>query len=434
MWNERLDRLTDFPFRRLARLLEPLAPPSGVEPIDLALGEPKHAPPALLAETVAANAHLWNRYPPVNGTAELRRAVVAWLSRRYDLPPASLDPDRHVVTVAGTKEALFLLPQIVTPGAADGAAPVILVPNPVYSTYVGAAVMAGAEPVYLPASAGTGFLPDLDALAPDLLGRTAALYLCTPANPQGAVAALGYLRRLVRQARQHDFLLILDECYAELYYGDPPPGGLEAALAEGGSLDRVVVLHSLSKRSSAAGLRVGFVAGDPEVLARFARLRSYGGATQPIPLQAAAAALYADDTHVQGQPGALPAQIRSGRAPPRQPLRLLSPRRRLFSLARRRRRRGGGSAALEPGRRASPARRVSRHWRQWHRQSGGELHPGRHGSRGGARRSSARAVGGGARLTAAAGGRQSAMVVRPERRRRRRREEKMASRALEAQI
>ncbi len=299
MWNERLDRLTDFPFRRLARLLEPLAPPAGVETVDLALGEPKHAPPALLAETVAANAHLWNRYPPVNGTPELRRAVVAWLSRRYDLPPASLDPERHVVTVSGTKEALYLLPQIVTPGARDGAPPAILVPNPVYSTYVGAAVMAGAEPIYLPAEAATGFLPDLDTLAPGLLARTAAFYLCTPANPQGATADLGYLRRLVRLAREHGFLLILDECYAELYYGDPPHGGLEAALAEGGSFDRVVVLHSLSKRSNAAGLRVGFVAGDAEVLARFARLRSYGGPTQPMPLQAAAAALYADEAHVQ---------------------------------------------------------------------------------------------------------------------------------------
>jgi aspartate/methionine/tyrosine aminotransferase len=298
MWNERLDRLTDFPFRRLARLLEPLAPPEGVPTIDLALGEPKHAPPALLAETVAANAHLWNRYPPVNGTAELRRAVVDWLHRRYDLPPASLDADRHVITVAGTKEALYLLPQVVTPNARDGASPAILVPNPVYSTYVGAAVMAGAEPVYLPAGAATGFLPDLDALSPDLLARAAAFYLCTPANPQGATADLAYLRRLVGLARAHDFLLILDECYAELYYGDPPPGGLEAALAEGGSFDRVVVLHSLSKRSNAAGLRLGFVAGDAEVLSRFARLRSYGGPTQPMPLQAAAAALYADEAHV----------------------------------------------------------------------------------------------------------------------------------------
>ncbi len=299
MWNERLDRLTDFPFRRLARLLEPLAPPSDVETMDLALGEPKHAPPALLAETVAANAHLWNRYPPVNGTAELRRAAVAWLNRRYDLPPACLDPERHVITVAGTKEALFLLPQIVTPCTRSGAPPAILLPNPVYSTYVGAAVMAGAEPVYLPARAETGFLPDLDALSPELLGRTAAFYLCTPANPQGAMADLGYLRRLVRLARERDFLLILDECYAELYYADPPPGGLEAALAEGGSLDHVVVLHSLSKRSNAAGLRVGFVAGDPEVLARFSRLRSYGAPTQPMPLQAAAAALYADEAHVE---------------------------------------------------------------------------------------------------------------------------------------
>lgn len=298
MWNERLDRLEEFPFRRLARTLADVPPPAEQELLDLALGEPQHRPPALLAETVAANAHLWNRYPPVLGTPEFRAAACDWLTRRFGLPEDVLDPDRHVLPLAGTKEGLFLLPQLVTGGGRNGRPPAVLVPNPVYAVYVGGAVMAGAEPVYLPATVASGFLPDLDALTPELLGRTAAFFLCTPANPQGAVADLAYLTRAVRLAREHDFLLIVDECYTELYYGEPPPSGLQAAFAQGGSFRNVVALHSLSKRSNAAGLRSGFVAGDPAVIQRFARLRAYGSAIQPLPLMAAAAALWREESHV----------------------------------------------------------------------------------------------------------------------------------------
>jgi aspartate/methionine/tyrosine aminotransferase len=172
-------------------------------------------------------------------------------------------------------------------------------PNPVYAVYYGAAVMAGAEPVLLPAGRETGFLPDLDALPADLLARTALLHLCSPANPQGAVADAAYLDRAVALAREHGFLLAADECYSEIYdRGDPPPGALAAALRVGGDFRNVVVFNSLSKRSSAAGLRSGFVAGDPSLLARFLRLRAYAAAVQPLPLLAAAAALWRDEEHV----------------------------------------------------------------------------------------------------------------------------------------
>ncbi len=297
MWNDRLDRLQEFPFRRLARLLAGIDPPRG-ETFDLSIGEPQHLPPALLAETVARHAHEWNRYPPVNGTAAFRRQVCAWLAKRYHLPEEALDPERHVLPVAGTKEALFLVPQIVVPERPSGQRPAILVPNPVYAVYVGAGVLAGAEVVYLPAARETGFLPDLDSLEPRLLDRTAALYLCSPANPQGVVADLAYWRKAVRLARRHGFLLLADECYAELFDRDPPPGVLEAAWAEDRSFSGVLAFHSLSKRSNAAGLRSGFVAGDPEALARFLRLRAYGAAVQPLPLMAAATALWADEEHV----------------------------------------------------------------------------------------------------------------------------------------
>ena len=295
MRNERLDHLAEFPFRRLAALLarEQAAPGPT---LDLALGEPRHAPPALLAETVAAHAHQWNRYPPVLGTPEFRAVAADWLTRRFGLPPGLVDGERHVCPLAGTKEGLYLLPSLVTPGRGN---PAVLMPDPVYAVYFGGAMMAGAEPVLLPATAETGFLPNLDALSPALLDRAALLYLCTPANPQGAVADLDYLRKAVRLARRHGFLLAVDECYCELWDRAPPPGALEAALAEGGSFDQVVVFHSLSKRSSAPGLRSGFVAGDPAVIKDLVRLRAYASPVQPLPLLAAATALWRDEAHVE---------------------------------------------------------------------------------------------------------------------------------------
>ena len=299
---DRLATLAEFPFRRLAALLAGVEPGQGGAPAaDLSIGEPKHAPPPLLAETVAANAHLWNRYPPVGGTPEFRAAVAGWLERRFGLPGGAVDPERNVLPLAGTKEGLFLLPAALPPAAAgrgDGRPPAVLMPNPVYAVYYGAAVMAGCEPVLMPAARETGFLPDLDALPADLLARTALLHLCSPANPQGAIADGAYLDRAVALAREHGFVLAVDECYSEIFDREPPPGALEAALRDGGDFRNVLDFNSLSKRSSAAGLRSGFVAGDPALLARLMRLRAYAAAVQPLPLMAAAAALWRDEGHV----------------------------------------------------------------------------------------------------------------------------------------
>ncbi|HSA80144.1 MAG TPA: aminotransferase class I/II-fold pyridoxal phosphate-dependent enzyme, partial [Geminicoccaceae bacterium] len=275
MLNPRLETLSDYPFQRLARLLGTLDPPPGRPPVDLSIGQPMHPIPPLMIEALRANEHLWGRYPPVTGSPAFRQAAAAWLTRRYHLPEGLLDPERHVLPVAGTKEALFLIAQAVTGEQKAGRRPAVLLPNPFYNVYLGGAVMAGAEPVLLPVSAATGYWPVLDELDPALLDRTAAFYLCSPANPQGVAADLAYLKRLIELARRHDFLLIMDECYAEIYSGDPPVGALEAAVALDGRLDSVIVCHSLSKRSSAAGLRSGFVAGDLDVLAGFTHLRSY---------------------------------------------------------------------------------------------------------------------------------------------------------------
>ncbi len=299
MQNPRLNGLSDYFFRRLAALLEPVAPSSAYEPIDLSIGQPMHPTPELLTQTLAANGHLWRQYPPVLGTAEHRDAVRSWLTRRYRLPDSMLVADQHILPVAGTKEALFMLSQLVTPEQKGGSRPAVLMPNPFYNVYLGGALIAGAEPVLLPVSASTNHLPDLDRLSPDLLSRTVAFFLCSPANPQGSAASQDYLTQALRLARRYDFFLILDECYSEIYTGMPPAGGLEAAASLADGLDHLLVCHSLSKRSNAAGLRSGFVAGDPKLIKDFTHLRRYSAAVQPLPVLAAATALWQDERHVE---------------------------------------------------------------------------------------------------------------------------------------
>ncbi|WP_448205155.1 aminotransferase class I/II-fold pyridoxal phosphate-dependent enzyme [Azospirillum sp. sgz302134] len=300
--NDRLDRLSDYPFTRLAALLSGVTPRANVEPIMMSVGEPQHKPPAIIDETLRANAHLWGKYPPVGGTPEFRSAVGDWLTRRYALPGGLFDAEKSVLPVSGTREALFLLALLAVPTTKAGRQPAVLMPNPFYAPYEGAALLAGAEPVFLSATRETGFLPDLDALSPELLERTALFYLCTPANPQGAAADAAYLTRAIGLARQYGFVLAVDECYAEIYLDSPPVGALQVAsgLEHGSDPWRnLLVFHSLSKRSSAAGLRSGFVAGDPRLIAAFSRVRSYSNAGMPLPVLAASAALWRDEAHVE---------------------------------------------------------------------------------------------------------------------------------------
>ncbi len=296
--NPQLDTLSDYPFEALRTLLNPVTPRVNDAPILMSVGEPQHQPPALLAETLAAHAHEWNRYPVMQGTPELRQAIVDWLTRRYGLPAGALDADGHILTLAGTKEGLYLFSSLVVPREKGGGRPVVLVPNPYYLVYNGAATMAGADAVFLDATRDNAFLPDLAAIPTQTLERTALFYLCSPANPQGTVASLDYLKQAVALARRYDFVLAIDECYAEIYDRAPPPGGLEACAALGDGFANVVVFHSLSKRSSAAGLRSGFVAGDPRLVGQFKRLRDFGGCQVPLPIQAAATALWRDEAHV----------------------------------------------------------------------------------------------------------------------------------------
>jgi aspartate/methionine/tyrosine aminotransferase len=300
MLNARLSGMTDYPFTRLAGLLGKVPPFAGRPVLNLAVGEPQSPPPRIVADTLAANAHDWGRYPPIAGTPTFRNAVAGWLNRRYRLPVGAVDPDRAILPVQGTREALFQIATVAAQdtGRADAA---VLFPNTSYATYAAAGHLAGAEAVPLSTRREQNFLPYLDQLDPALLERTALLYLCTPSNPEGAVADLDYLKKAVRLARHYDFVLAVDECYAEIWDKSAPPGALEAAAAlDDGSDDpfaNLVVFHSLSKRSSAAGLRSGFVAGDRRVIALMQRLRTYAASAPPLPIMAASAALWADEAH-----------------------------------------------------------------------------------------------------------------------------------------
>ncbi len=296
--NPRLELLPDYPFERLRGLLDPLEPPVGLDPIFLSLGEPQHPYPDFVGDILHDNRHLYGKYPPVGGTPEFRQAVADWLNRRYSLPRGMIDPGDHIAPCAGTREALFRTAFLAVPPEKAGRQPIVLMPNPFYQCYAGAAIAAGAEPVYVDAVAENSFLPDFHALDEATLSRTALVYFCTPGNPQGAIADLDYLRNLIDLSRRYDFTLVVDECYAEIYDSAPPPGTLQAC-AEDGDLTGILVFHSLSKRSNVAGLRSGFVAGDSDLMMLYRRLSEYGGSPTPLPVMAAATALWRDELHVE---------------------------------------------------------------------------------------------------------------------------------------
>ena len=281
------------PFVRLGELLAGIEP--GQAPINLSVGEPQHPIPAFVGPVLAAHLSEFGRYPAGKGTEPFRRSVADWLGRRYRLARA-VDPENEVIVLNGTREGLFSVAiaakRYVGPRAGR---PAILIPNPFYAVYSAAAHAIECEPVYLAATAETGFLPNFDAVADSLFARTIAIYLASPSNPQGAVASRDYLSRLIAKARRFGFLIFADECYSEIYSNDQPPGALEAA---GEKFDNIVVFHSLSKRSNLPGLRTGFAAGDAAFLAKFSDLRNVSAPQVPVPAQEVAIAAYADEAHV----------------------------------------------------------------------------------------------------------------------------------------
>lgn len=291
-----LEAVVASPFQRLARLLDGIEP--GAMPLDLSLGEPKGLIPPFLGPILQEHLGEFGRYPPVRGIPALREAIADWHGRRYPALAGAIDPEQHVLPLNGSREGLFsaIFPALARKPSV--ARPAVLIPNPFYQAYGAAAAASGAEPVFLPSTAATDFLPDLDPIDEALLARTVALYLCSPSNPQGAVASAEYLTHAIALARRHDFLLFADECYSEIYGDVPPPGALETSHKESGSFANVVAFNSLSKRSGLPGLRSGFVAGDPEFIAAFFRFRNVACPQVPLPVQHVSAAAWADEAHV----------------------------------------------------------------------------------------------------------------------------------------
>ena len=294
--NPDLDRLQPYPFERLKALLAGSTPPGELDPIALSIGEPRHPAPAFIAQALASQLSAVSHYPATRGTEALREAIADWLIQRFRLP--AVDPEQQVLPVNGTREALFAIAQAMV-SRAGGAR--VLMPNPFYQIYEGAALLAGAQPQFLNCDAVNGFLPDFSAVSASDWQACELLYICTPGNPSGAVMPLETLKQLIALAIEHDFVIASDECYSEIYpdEGAPPPGLLQACAEMGNDgFDHCLVFHSLSKRSNLPGLRSGFVAGDAKIMAQFLRYRTYHGCAMPPHHQVASAAAWRDEEHV----------------------------------------------------------------------------------------------------------------------------------------
>jgi len=296
--NPDLEKLQPYPFEKLRALLADTKPPKQPH-IALSIGEPKHATPDFIADSVQSHMAALGKYPLTKGVAELRQSICDWLSSRFDLPADTLDAEKHVLPVNGTREALFAFAQAVVDREAD---PLVISPNPFYQIYEGAALLAGAELLFMPCMAGNAYLPDFDSIEQADWDRCQLIYICSPGNPSGAVIPLGQLQRLIELSHQHDFIIASDECYSELYFDEnqPPVGLLQAAAAMGNKdYKNCVVFHSLSKRSNAPGLRSGFVAGDAGILHKFLSYRTYHGCAMPMQHQMASISAWQDEDHVR---------------------------------------------------------------------------------------------------------------------------------------
>jgi len=294
MYSERFSNLPAHVWPRLRALLD--GHEGGGTPIHMTIGEPKHAFPAWVTDEITKHAEGFNKYPPNDGSPELRGAIAAWIDRRYGV---EMDPDSEVMALNGTREGLYNAVIALCPPTKNGETSAILMPNPFYQVYMIGAISGAAEPIMVPATAETGHLPDFASLPEDVLRRTTAAYLCSPANPQGVVASRDYWAELIALAEKYDFLIFADECYSEIYRDTPPTGALEVVKELGTDRNRVVIFHSLSKRSNLPGLRSGFAASGPETMREIKQLRNYAGAPLPLPLQQAAAAVWADEAHVK---------------------------------------------------------------------------------------------------------------------------------------
>jgi N-succinyldiaminopimelate aminotransferase len=296
--NPDLDKLQPYPFEKLIALKAGCTPPAELAHIALSIGEPKHPAPAVALDAIRDHLQQLNQYPVTRGSGRLRQSIRDWLQRRFELPDDSIHADEHVIPVNGTREALFAFAQS---ALEHNTGALVLMPNPFYQIYEGAALLAGATPYFYSTGPDNNYLPDFDAIGDDTWKRCRLIYICTPGNPTGAVIAEADMARLIDKALQHDFIIASDECYSEIYFDDnrPPPGLLNVAANAGHTTYKnCIVFHSLSKRSNLPGMRSGFVAGDAALMKQFLLYRTYHGCAMPPPHQAASIAAWNDEDHV----------------------------------------------------------------------------------------------------------------------------------------
>lgn len=296
--NPDLNRLQPYPFERIKELKAGIIPSTDKSLVSLAIGEPKHPTPDIILKTMRDSLLGLANYPMTKGSAELRQAIANWLTGRFNLPENSLDIETQIVPVNGTREALFAFAQAVVERSNNAK---VLMPNPFYQIYEGAALLAGAEPIYLPCTVENHFNPNFDAVNDAVWDDCQLIYLCSPGNPTGSVIGVEQIKQLLNLAEKHDFIIASDECYSEIYLDeDKPPVGLLDVAVQMGNMDykRCVVFHSLSKRSNAPGLRSGFIAGDAEILTKFLLYRTYHGCAMPPPTQVTSIAAWSDEAHV----------------------------------------------------------------------------------------------------------------------------------------
>ncbi len=296
--NPRLDLLQPYPFQRMAVLFDGVVPNPDMLPIALSIGEPKHSAPGFVVEALADHDRLMRglgTYPATRGSDELRAAFSRWAGQRFNAP---LDPQTQVLPVSGTREALFSFAQAMLP---DGSNCLVGMPNPGYQIYEGAALLAGATPLYLPCTRDNGYAVDYSAITEAQWQRLSLIYLCSPGNPTGQVASKADLSALIELADRHDVILASDECYSEIYIdeNEAPPGLLQVAREMGkDDYAGLMIFHSLSKRSNLPGLRSGCVAGDARLIERYLTYRTYHGAAMPAHVQEVSALAWSDEAHV----------------------------------------------------------------------------------------------------------------------------------------
>ena len=294
--NPNLQKLQPYPFQRLRDLFQGITPNPQYKHINLSIGEPKHETPALIRDALVDNLGGLANYPTTAGIPELRQAISSWLSRRYQIP--ALDPEKAIIPVNGSREALFAFAQAVIDDRRP--APVVISPNPFYQIYEGAAFLAGAEPYFLNTLPENDFAMDFDSVPEAVLQRTQLVYLCSPGNPSGKIMTLEQWKHVFELSDRYGFVIAADECYSEIYFDEanPPLGALQAAHKLGRDYTRLVIFSSLSKRSNVPGMRSGFVAGDAKILERFLLYRTYHGCAMSPAVQAASIAAWNDEAHV----------------------------------------------------------------------------------------------------------------------------------------